>query len=41
MSYVGGIPAHLVAADGLRFRPRLLLDTGEAAPDLPALTPRP
>ena len=32
MSYVGGIPAHLVAADGLRFRPRLLLDTGEAQP---------
>ncbi|WP_104990126.1 metallophosphoesterase [Deinococcus sp. NW-56] len=25
-----GIPAHLVAADGLRFRPRLLLDTGKA-----------
>lgn len=30
MRHVGGIPAHLVAADGLRFRPRLLLDTGEA-----------
>ncbi|GGK20852.1 phosphohydrolase [Deinococcus malanensis] len=28
MRHVGGIPAHLVAADGLRFRPRLLLDTG-------------
>ncbi|ACO46150.1 metallophosphoesterase [Deinococcus deserti] len=28
MRHVGGIPAYLVAADGLRFRPRLLLDTG-------------
>ena len=28
MSHVGGIPAYLVAADGLRFRPRLVLDTG-------------
>ena len=32
MSHVNGIPAHLVAADGLRFRPKLLLDTGSAAP---------
>ncbi|MFC4636870.1 metallophosphoesterase [Deinococcus hohokamensis] len=30
MRHVGGIPAHLVAADGLRFRPKLLLDTGES-----------
>ncbi|OOV13467.1 metallophosphoesterase [Deinococcus sp. LM3] len=29
MRHVGGIPAHLVAADGLKFRPRLLLDTGD------------
>ncbi|MFB9992740.1 metallophosphoesterase [Deinococcus oregonensis] len=28
ISQVGGIPAHLVAADGLKFRPKLLLDTG-------------
>ena len=28
---VAGIPAHLVAADGLKFRPRLLLDTGSGA----------
>ena len=28
MTHVNGIPAHLVAADGLRFRPKLLLDTG-------------
>ena len=27
MRHVGGIPAHLVAADALGFRPRLLLDT--------------
>ncbi|GGK87654.1 metallophosphoesterase [Deinococcus radiotolerans] len=27
MRHVNGIPAHLVAADGLKFRPRLLLDT--------------
>ena len=29
MRHVGGVPAHLVAADGLKFRPRLLLDTGD------------
>ncbi|CAM3745682.1 metallophosphoesterase [Deinococcus saxicola] len=29
MRHVGGIPAHLVAADGLKFTPRLLLDTGD------------
>ena len=28
MRHVNGVPAHLVAADGLKFRPRLLLDTG-------------
>jgi predicted phosphohydrolase len=27
MRHVNGVPAHLVAADGLKFRPRLLLDT--------------
>ncbi|MFD2610007.1 metallophosphoesterase [Deinococcus taklimakanensis] len=27
MRHVSGIPAHLVAADGLKFRPKLLLDT--------------
>lgn len=27
MSHVAGIPAHLVAADALRFRPKLLLET--------------
>ena len=26
---LGGIPAHLVAADVLKFRPKLLLDTGD------------
>ena len=31
MTHVGGIPAHLVAADALRFRPKLLLDTGDWA----------
>lgn len=31
MSHVAGIPAHLVAADALRFRPKLLLDTGSGA----------
>ena len=35
MSHVGGIPAHLVAADGLRFRPKLLLDTGAPGPAHP------
>ncbi|GHF28826.1 hypothetical protein HNQ07_000941 [Deinococcus metalli] len=30
MRHVGGIPAHLVAADVLKFTPRLLLDTGAA-----------
>ncbi|MCD0162967.1 metallophosphoesterase [Deinococcus sp. 6YEL10] len=29
MRHVSGVPAHLVAADGLKFRPRLLLDTGD------------
>ncbi|MCD0170698.1 MULTISPECIES: metallophosphoesterase [unclassified Deinococcus] len=29
MRHVGGVPAHLVAADGLKFRPKLLLDTGD------------
>ncbi|MDV6373856.1 metallophosphoesterase [Deinococcus arenicola] len=29
MRHVGGIPAHLVAADALRFTPKLLLDTGD------------
>lgn len=29
MTHVNGIPAHLVAADALRFRPKLLLDTGQ------------
>ncbi|MFN4251123.1 metallophosphoesterase [Deinococcus sp.] len=29
MRHVGGVPAHLVAADGLKFRPRLLFDTGD------------
>ncbi len=29
MRHVGGIPAHLVAADGLKFTPKLLLDTGD------------
>lgn len=29
LRHVGGVPAHLVAADGLKFRPRLLLDTGD------------
>lgn len=28
---LGGIPAHLVAADALRFRPKLLLDDGDGA----------
>ncbi|QLG11417.1 metallophosphoesterase [Deinococcus sp. D7000] len=28
MRHVNGIPAHLVAADGLKFTPKLLLDTG-------------
>lgn len=28
MRHVNGVPAHLVAADGLKFRPRLLLDSG-------------
>ncbi|UBV43905.1 metallophosphoesterase [Deinococcus taeanensis] len=28
MRHVNGVPAHLVAADGLKFRPKLLLDTG-------------
>lgn len=28
MTHVNGIPAHLVAADALKFTPRLLLDTG-------------
>ncbi|MFC3861083.1 metallophosphoesterase [Deinococcus antarcticus] len=32
MTHVNGIPAHLVAADALRFRPKLLLDTGDAVP---------
>lgn len=27
LRHVGGIPAHLVAADGLRFRPKLVLET--------------
>ncbi|AXG98709.1 phosphohydrolase [Deinococcus wulumuqiensis] len=36
MKHVGGIPAHLVAADGLRFRPKLLLDTGGAPPLSPS-----
>lgn len=31
MRHVAGIPAHLVAADVLRFRPKLLLDTGDHA----------
>lgn len=30
LRHVGRIPAQLVAADGLKFRPRLLLDTGPA-----------
>ncbi|MCD0158632.1 metallophosphoesterase [Deinococcus sp. 6GRE01] len=29
MRHVSGVPAHLVAADGLKFRPKLLLDTGD------------
>lgn len=29
MRHVNGIPAHLVAADGLKFTPKLLLDTGD------------
>lgn len=29
MTHVSGIPAHLVAADYLRFQPKLLLETGE------------
>ncbi|AIZ45666.1 phosphohydrolase [Deinococcus radiopugnans] len=29
MRHVSGIPAHLVAADGLKFTPKLLLDTGD------------
>ncbi|CAM4122908.1 metallophosphoesterase [Deinococcus marmoris] len=29
MRHVGGIPAHLVAADGLKFTPKLLLETGD------------
>lgn len=29
MTHVNGIPAHLVAADALKFRPKLLLDTGD------------
>ncbi|GGR43353.1 phosphohydrolase [Deinococcus seoulensis] len=29
MQHVSGVPAHLVAADGLKFRPKLLLDTGD------------
>lgn len=35
MSHVSGIPAHLVAADALRFRPKLLLDTGGSAAGRP------
>ncbi|WP_135227798.1 metallophosphoesterase [Deinococcus fonticola] len=31
MTHVNGIPAHLVAADALRFKPKLLLDTGDGA----------
>lgn len=29
MRHVNGIPAHLVAADGLKFTPKLLLETGD------------
>ncbi|EYB68567.1 hypothetical protein DEIPH_ctg021orf0088 [Deinococcus phoenicis] len=32
LRHVNSIPAHLVAADGLKFRPRLLLDTGKRDP---------
>lgn len=32
MSHVQGVPAHLVAADALRFRPKLLLDTAAGTP---------
>ncbi|MVN87468.1 phosphohydrolase [Deinococcus sp. HMF7620] len=33
MRHVNGIPAQLVAADGLRFRPQLLLDTAQVGVD--------
>ncbi|MEF2278039.1 metallophosphoesterase [Deinococcus sp. YIM 134068] len=29
LRHVGGVPAHLVAADGLKFRPKLVLETRE------------
>lgn len=35
MRHLNGIPAYLVAADGLKFRPRLLLDTGKQQADGP------
>lgn len=34
MTHIGGIPAHLVAADALRFKPKLLLDTGTLAQEV-------
>ena len=38
---LGGIPAHLVAADVLKFRPKLLLDTGRRLGSSPAEDPPP
>ncbi|PTA69287.1 metallophosphoesterase [Deinococcus arcticus] len=35
MRHVAGIPAHLVAADGLKFTPKLLLEPDAPAPGVP------